>query len=269
MSWRGFVICVALIGLVVLSIGFGCGTSKPPALTGDFDQPGILTGPCSPDGATHVCSTDLGAKHGVHDCFAGTQVCQNGLWGPCTGTRTLSATISQGDLRTAYSSTSSTLRPMATPMADASGCANDPCDPACLGFDQDAGNTCTTTTTYAGSITGSGIPNAQMVALQMDKNNWAPGSYKSDCSHWSTGGASTANYYNACGLDSSCNTSTNFCNAWLAGQSFPASKCAGADVTVGVACSNAGEFTIPVCNRGSAAISSGTTITVTEWSNPG
>lgn len=49
------------------------------------------------------------------------------------------------------------------------------------------------------------------------------------------------------------------CTAWLPGNSNP--SCAGVDLTLGVPCGG----TVPVCNRGSAAIPAGTAIDIASW----
>src|SRR5262249_6628545 len=159
------VMCVAC-GMVVLGAGFGCKGSKPQAAAGDPVGPGgILSGPCAPDGSTHICSTDLGTPHGGPGCLAGVPTCESGVWGRCTGSRTLSASVSGGDLRSTKMSSSSTpdLHTLSgPPTSDASGCALNPCDPDCMGFDEDAGGTCTATTIYSGTLGSTGLPNNVM-----------------------------------------------------------------------------------------------------------
>jgi hypothetical protein len=60
----------------------GSGSSErdggvPPPPRTDF-----RTGPCT-DGDSKECSIILGVHNDIVSCFHGTQVCNDGVWGPC------------------------------------------------------------------------------------------------------------------------------------------------------------------------------------------
>ncbi|MBN1654486.1 MAG: hypothetical protein JXA30_12010 [Deltaproteobacteria bacterium] len=74
-------------GNVELPAADGANTSGPDSAAdsaGDSEQQ-PMTGECSPDGATIPCYQGDSSTKGVGICRAGTQTCQNGQWGECTG----------------------------------------------------------------------------------------------------------------------------------------------------------------------------------------
>jgi hypothetical protein len=87
---------------------------------------GVATGPCE-TGATKSCNIELG-KHGdIVSCYLGTQSCENGTWGACEGGTTTTKTIGPNF----------GLSPQA--FSSATNCTNNPCDPYCTNYDEDAG----------------------------------------------------------------------------------------------------------------------------------
>jgi hypothetical protein len=56
--------------------------SELDAATSHDDAGADPTLECS-DGTTRPCQIDLGTHAGIHDCAAGTMVCESGRWSLC------------------------------------------------------------------------------------------------------------------------------------------------------------------------------------------
>jgi hypothetical protein len=131
--------------LVLSVIIVGCASSRPAA-GGDGTGGGvigsgggvILTGPCATEGEKVECHVETGRVGDIVNCFSGSQVCEQGTWGPCGGidgtltARNLASSASAGSLHGLTVTASG-------PSADAGGCVANPCNPYCVGQDVDAG----------------------------------------------------------------------------------------------------------------------------------
>ncbi len=277
----------------------GCGTSRPAATDGEGMLPGGnggLSGPCTQEGAVAECHVETGRIGDTVNCFHGTQICHDGQWGPCGGgpgggsvsTASISDLLASGGagFKGVLSSNLGIRAVTATaPSRDASGCAQNLCNPDCMGIDIDAGNlqpeggfTSTSTgvvgtvsdpTTFPGGATGPKSGAMQGVSSPpsflctppptgtlADGGLYSlppPADYK-DCS-----------YDYCCGLEDAgprClpwakNAAAN--NAALATCNTPV----GPDLTVGLGCvDGAGEVHVPLCNRGQAPVQNTGTLTL-------
>src|SRR5690606_15796560 len=146
---------------------------------------------------------------------------------------------------------------------DASACAN-PCDPYCVGFDEDAGPTTLDASTSLDDLVpfpGTN-PGFEDKLLQDD----CPGhGYTAKCDIYPTGNGNTSEVAAACQADSYCESisagGSGCCKRFYAGEQHDtmpnaAVKCRGTgpDLTIGGACKLAGSIIVPVCNRGNAPI---------------
>jgi hypothetical protein len=268
-----------VLGLVVggLAAALACGAPERP-LAGDGAGTGNYfpqEGPCSPDGTVRECHVRLGESGGALGCFIGTQECHDGRWTACGGGEITLATV---DLALADRTASAGLRPLALAVSDSGVCTLDPCDPYCVGYNEDAGLTAE-----------GGAPTAYVNETSMFGG--APGGFakKSDCGSSGSGCNSAApgaayprkcngedhfSIWDACLADTHCDTSKNggkgACvgnwdetatsdprwdeanNRWL-----PA-ICPGVDLTVSAACEVAGVPGFNICNRGNTTATAAT-----------
>jgi len=123
---------VGLVG-VLASLPVGCSDDNLASggygndAGGGFDG-SVLTGPCE-DGASRKCGVKL-AQHGdIVTCYMGTQSCESGKWGECKdGTQTTKSVAAPAG-----------VGPGSSPMNSLGNCVNNPCDPYCQNFNNDAG----------------------------------------------------------------------------------------------------------------------------------
>lgn len=268
----------AVVGLNAV----GCGDGRPPASDGPGTSGNYRTGPCSTNGETVACDVETGRVGNVVNCFNGTQTCQNGVWGAC-GAGGTSGTLSTVILPTDIDIDNGALSTQAVSMSDASataaGCANNPCDPFCLGIDADAGNGIQTdggvvTTIGALGTTSpfSTFPTAKCGAMAGGTNCiigngcqvFTPAPNDNECNY---------DYCCAHAADASVG-SIGKCVQWVdpadaAGACTAASNGNQIDYTMGVGCadSTGGEH-LPVCNRGTANAIAGKLLLYGYSSNP-
>jgi hypothetical protein len=163
---------------------------------------------------------------------------------------------------------------LATPAFDSGVCTLDPCDPYCLGYDEDAG------------VAPDGSTSSYYFNMT-DIFGGAPGGFakKSDCGSSSSGcnsaspgaayprkcnGEDHFSLWDSCLADTHCDTSLNGGKGSCVGnwdttatsdprwdeanQRWLPAVCAGADITVSAACEVAGVAGFNVCNRGNADV---------------
>lgn len=125
---------VGLAGLVA-SLPAGCSDDDRNLPAAGYDASvggnggfgGVATGPCE-DGQTRKCGIEL-AKHGdIVSCYVGTQTCSGGVWGECTdGMQTTKSVVAPPG-----------VGPGSSAMNLLGNCVNNPCDPYCQNYNNDA-----------------------------------------------------------------------------------------------------------------------------------
>lgn len=114
------------------SLPVGCSDDKLPNAGYDNDGGGgfggVATGPCD-DGASRKCGIKLGAHENVTTCYEGNQVCVDGEWGPCTDGEVVNRSNPGSSSNGGPGSQAQALGPPGP-------CANNPCDPYCLDYDE-------------------------------------------------------------------------------------------------------------------------------------
>jgi hypothetical protein len=139
----------------------------------------------------------------------------------------------------------------------ATPCSVNPCDPGCVALPVDDAATSSTLDggmSYFGSANGLGGTPATFVA----KEQCSPcsGAFPMTC-----GGLTHYNAFDACESDSHCDVATSACAQNAPSWKWPASVCAGADLTVQGSCkTRVGGDVFLVCNRGNTPVASGTSI---------
>lgn len=269
--------------LAVGAVTYGCSSQDRPGPggAGGVNQPGDNR--CSVEGQTRSCYELVSVHSGVRSCFQGLQTCKAGAWGACGGSGTITATnhgigvsglvdptdeqIEQIKIRTHPGSGS----------PEAGACAN-PCDPGCVGYDEDASITPESGIPEAGAPGLPATPPGFVSKLLLGKGQ----GYGADCERWETGNNETGHVHSACqsdyfcsrhasgGTNGSCVQFTEGPNEThagkLAGSTNGGVECADAfpDLTLGTPCLVGSDIMVTVCNRGAAAVASGTTIRVAE-----
>jgi hypothetical protein len=261
--WR--LAAVAATAGVVVAIGAGgCGSARPPASSGASEGGFYQTGACNREGQRSACHVEIGREGQVVNCFSGEQVCVNGAWAPCgTGPGTLTAI----DLDLVSTRSAGDLSPLAVTASDAGaaygGCADNVCNPYCIGIDVDAGGLqpdggFTNATVYGTVIDFASFPTAkkQAMATPACTVGSPPGDYRV-CS------------YDYCCAPATTGAATGACTKWIADEASACIPAAGADFTAGVGCVDGSGIThLPVCNRGSTDATSGTLLLAGYPGNP-
>jgi hypothetical protein len=260
--YRAIAFRAGFVGLVCAAVVCACSQADRPAPgasagPGAPSDPGIAEGPCN-DGAVRECHVPLGDQGRVRTCFDGTQVCTGDTWGNCGGAAGTIRTTNVGDSRltptlagtdgVTFAHTAS----ISLPSKSAAACANNPCNPYCVGYDEDGGLGLTPEGGSAGPPY-TGVPGTGNVpAYFVDKG-------LCDVLHppcpACTGPSS-------CQFDYQCDIPSGKCVKWLIGQALPSGVCPGINLTQGVACSNSGNISAPLCNRGNTALAANTAIEV-------
>ncbi len=89
---------------------------------------GVATGPCE-TGETRKCGIKLAQHDDIVTCYLGTQSCNAGTWGECTdGSQVTKSVVAPPG-----------VGPGSGAMNFLGNCANNPCDPYCQNYNNDAG----------------------------------------------------------------------------------------------------------------------------------
>lgn len=300
-------LAMVLASLCALTVGVanvnGCGSTHPLASDPNGETPGgtVVGGPCTVEGSVTDCHVETGRVDNIVNCFHGTQVCHDGKWGPCGGgpgggsvsTASLSSLAEQGERL--YHDLGVGVHPLAivatSPSRDATGCAQNPCNPDCVGIDVDAGilqpdggfvststvyGTVSDPTSFPGGSTGP--KSAAMTGIS------APPSFL--CTSVPTGtfpdggvyGKPPPTDYKECNYDYCCGLSDAGprCLPWVKTGADNVDAIATCktplptDYTLGLGCvDSSGNTHVPVCNRGQTSTPSSGTLMLGSYSgNP-
>jgi hypothetical protein len=238
-----------------------CGTTKPPFAEGNpTGAPGLLEGPCAPDGRTQACHKTIGQHQGFIDCFSGTQTCMGGVWSDCGNGEISSHYAPNLPLVPVTNNTSGSGSihalgvnpPPVDSGTSGSLCASDPCNPYCMSFNA---------TPDSGTIqpipsVPDVPPNGQAVC-----SGGGPGGFTfvgTSCATCSKG-AATLNQ--CCAQDTHCDTGSSTCQwniVWSGGSDYTDSTCGSFDLTVNAFCPAASNpppvANFTVCNRGTQVL---------------
>ena len=258
----------ALILLVPLSAFalWGCSQDRPDyaSVGGGVETPyngangGVAVGKCV-TGATRTCTKKLSEHEGVLSCFCGTQECVDELWGECGGAG--SVTTKTAPESETQSGPGQSTAALSQPSKSAPGCASDPCNPYCVGFDEKPPTPITPPFAEGNSFEGNPDPWGNAPEGFEGKQDCSEGGdcrtgYPKKCG----GDPLHYNRFDGCLADHHCNQSTGKCDRNGAGWKWPTSVCAGVDLTAGPSCNNGKNDGFPLCNRGNTAVPAGTTI---------
>lgn len=286
MKWSKVMVVLLPLGMVG-SLLYGCSTKDRPLGAGGEGSVTPNSETCTEEGTQRDCHQMVSIQDGVKSCLHATQICSGGRWGACGAAGgTIEATNVGIGMESLAPPTKEELEERAGQLKlltheggspDAAACAN-PCDPACEGYDIDAG-VALDASADVNSVVGlpSTPPGFQDKLLRDKANSWG-----SDCERWDTGNNMTGWVHSACQVDYYCarHTSgpnvgncvqfTEGPNETHAGKNNATNAggvvCADAfpDLTISNPCLLGGAAIIPVCNRGAAAIPAGTAIKVSE-----
>ncbi len=255
-------------------LAIACGSSRPDATDGAGGPRGsVLTGACATEGETAACHLETGRDGNLVNCFHGTQVCHDGVWGPCGGgsgtvsTMNISEVASISALDTALGS----VRPMgvsaSAPSPDAGGCGSNPCNPNCVGLDVDADTLAPDGgLTTVQTVQGSSVPYESFSGPKAQAQDTTPGYCSRNL---------PATSFKECNYDYCCGSAdgggaNGTCIGWTkVPEAGVCNKCAARDFTTGIGCKDtSGIVHVPVCNRGTVAANTGKLV-ILEWSaNP-
>src|SRR6187401_2433731 len=137
-----------VVGLVTCLIAAAPACSDDPhpdpahiGVGGGGGSGGVVSGTCSTEGAVKECHFKVNEHDGFLSCFAGQQECRGGVWSPCAGNVTLSTRAMDGVTIQGSEGMGPSLQPQAYtdagPSDASTACTVDPCNPYCLGYDED------------------------------------------------------------------------------------------------------------------------------------
>jgi hypothetical protein len=283
MSWsRIFAVAVG-VPFLVAGVLYGCSSDRPDANGGGNVGP-VDPDRCSVEGQVKECHLLVSVNDGVRSCLTGKQTCRGGGWTACgeSGGTITGTNVGLGIPNLISPTKEELLRPkthLSVGIADAAACVN-PCDPACLGYDEDAGALTTDASLDVNAATGLVATPAGFVdKLVRDRspgNGWGL-----PCESWNTGNTATGWVHSACQSDYYCSrqagTTSGYCvqfdegatqthTGMVGGTTNGAVSCRDAypDLTIGVPCGLASQIIVPICNRGAATIPSGTVISLAQ-----
>lgn len=225
----------------------GCSAAHPAAASDRGTVlSGVVSGPCSTEGATTACHAETGRAGNVVNCFVGTQTCHEGVWSACGSMGGTSTIVDVSKIPDAPAEGDVSLRAVTATEASSTSaaCRANPCNSNCVGIDVDAGalqpDGGFTEFTIQGTIIGlSSFPTAKINAMA------AP-----TCT---TGAAPSNNQ--VCSYDYCCagEAATGTCEQWVGSNAGSCKKATSVDYTAGIGCQDGtGAVKVPVCNRGSA-----------------
>ncbi len=231
-SWWIALGSIPVGGMLLL---FACGDGRPAATENGSTTPSTGEAPCL-DGQIRTCHVILSEQDGIRSCLKGTQQCRGSAWDACVG-------AAGGEIGALNLSTvGSGLRPSGLPsggsittqaLSGASGDASvcGPCDPYCVGWDEDAGFR----------------PDASSATI--DAGGYFSGTVASLPPAWTKVNAAPCSDSNDCQFDTYC-SDAGTCQPYA----FNAlGHCSGVDLTLPPGCDDK----ISICNRGDAGTDGG------------
>ncbi len=250
--------------------GIGNGTGGG-STTGGFVTTGGNVDPNKPcvDGTKAECHETVGNNGDILTCMHGERACVGGTWGPCTGEFS-SQMLAPGQTPPSEEWAPGEYRALG--LSDAGPCQNNPCDPYCQDFEEtpglDAGYQVIPTITTVWN-TGSFDDYLQNIPPGfVNKGITWPCNTTSDCefdSHCLPNGTNGRQCVDKGTTYAKC------CMPWnpdefVSCKSPPPNPVFTPDFTAGLACvMSDGKKVVPICNRGSVAVPSGSTITMHIW----
>jgi hypothetical protein len=256
MPLRSPIVCSALA--TALAVVTAC-TTKPSSDLGSPSLPSSTASPTPPcsDGFERECHLTISKHAGVVVCLTGSQTCAAGAWSACGGSsRSLAV---RPDLS---SSTGAASGDVTTQSVSASAaCTDNPCDPSCQRFDEDAGKitppvSASGGTSWSGINFNGAVPGGFLNKGLKDRAH----SYGDSCQSYAGGS------YSACQFDFFCDSASGNCKQYQPSQRIPVGVCPGIDLTAGVTCDHSsGVPQVPICNRGNTKVDAGKTIRSTLY----
>jgi hypothetical protein len=284
---------ISAISLAVMLAAQACG-SNPPAAGDGHATPAtgsgvVQSGPCTTEGQKVACHVETGRVDNIVNCFSGSQVCTNGMWGPCGGTDGTLTSVNTDELKTssrnglALGSGLSLMSVFASDAsADAGACRSNPCNPYCQGIDVDADSlmpeggfstfavlgTVKTPDQFPGGINGP--KNAMSTYAVTSPVAYVP------CTQGHPPGDKKICSSDYCCASFVVNGVATTCQPWaqVAGDNPVALssciKATGVDFELGLACndSTTGNVHVPACNRGTTDATTGSVMVAEYAGNP-
>ena len=262
----------ALAALIVPGalLSFACAEDAlPPSASIDGRRPGgsVATGQCDSEGMTRDCSVKLSEHEGILSCYHGVQECTGGVWGPCAGSSTTmsskafrDSTGARAESEQRFPGTSPAA--LSEPDAGAPACIDDPCNPYCVGYEEEPASPITPE--YTQGFTYEGNPdewgNGPEAFTQKQDCSGNGGDCRTGYPKNCNGTPTNQNKFDGCLADHHCDDATGKCLRNEPGWTWPTSVCSGIDLAPGPACHNGTNDGFPLCNRGNTAVAQGTTI---------
>jgi hypothetical protein len=231
----------------------------------------VAAGPCLDEGATTSCNVETGRDGNIVNCFVGTQTCHDGAWSACGADGAGGATIKAIDISSSLAAapesapTTGGLSTLSVSASDWStttgGCAQNPCNPNCMGVDVDAG-----------ALQPDGGLVSMIVGSTGNLSTFPSPKTVAQSTPSCTVGSPPAN--NAvCSYDYCCaaatGATTGTCQQWISSGSSTCRTPVGVDYTTGIGCENGSSSVhIPVCNRGTADATTGKLLIAGYPGNP-
>lgn len=265
------VACLAVFGLVA---AVACGDDTIPQATsapgpGDPGTSACATPqegcPCNVPGTSVECGAIKSTDGDTVTCSMGLRTCGAGAWGACSPTTV--ATKHLPGARVAALATTPTACP-------------DPCDPYCNQYADNAagladagdgvivadGGLTIDPQADGGDVGGGGVISVGFTSNPAGVTNCSP---DRNIVGTNAARACTPPGLSQCQQDFHCDPSTNTC-LWNAATGYKDPTCNGVDLTIGAPCGPSGSVapSLPVCNRGTAALPPGSLITLHETQSP-
>lgn len=224
--------------------------ARAPGAAGEghdyLPSPAVATGSCSFEGAVRACRVRRDSPGGGAACFEGTQTCASGVWTECAGS---------GAYYSLTSRSSSSSGGAQTKSLSTSVFCDNPCDPDCREFREDPGDA-GVSPEAGGSVSGSFFGDVDDLP-----NGWENKLLR-DMAHSPARKCTSSGYCNA---DHYCKDPPgNFCEPFREGQT---TSCGLPEYTAPIACKDsAGNFHVPICNRGQVDAPAGVPVTVFKGS---
>jgi hypothetical protein len=270
---RGASALAALVAAVLVSPGCSDDSRPGPASYGYGSGGSGPSAQCSTEGEVRACSKLLSEHNGIINCFRSLQECRAGIWSSCGGQEvTLWSRPGQLSSRNITGGLGYRTQSLSSPSEDAQACLNNPCNPYCVGFDEQPPAPITPPYDVLASFEGNSNPFGNAPdGFQKKQDCSNGGDCRSGYPRKCNGDPTNYNKFDGCLADHHCDDNTGKCVRNDAGWTWPVSVCPGIDLTAGPSCNNGTNDGFPLCNRGNTAIPAGTTIqsTINEgnWLN--